>query len=250
MPRKASRPQERLLVLLAILAVVSCIYSFIWVSHKFARPEFERILDSVVLLECEARISSKTLVYQGSGWFIDSKGTIVTAAHVVEGRRKHRVYIRRSSTPIPYYIVRLDNDLDVAILAPVKPLLSSKWLLPVVSEGVVIGDSVWTVGHPWDYSWMVHEGIVSRKHYLEAHREVDIRTPIVTMEMKIPFRRFMLATSSWVAPGVSGGPLVDRYGNVAGMVVQYYKGRNAVAVPQHINWCVPATDIIRFLEAY
>lgn len=242
--------RERILAMCLLPLVSACITIQYQMYQRITRPEFDQVLDAVVLVECVVKSSSGVVTHQGSGWFIDPNGTIVTAAHVVDGRSDIRIYLRRANVPIPYRIVKLDRDMDVALLAPTANFHVREWFRISPSEEAKVGDTVWTVGHPWDFSWVVQEGIIIRKSFQENARMVTLRTPLFDIRLPVPFRRFMLLTSAWIAPGVSGGPMIDRRGKVIGMVVQYYSGRTGIPIPQHINWCVPATDIIRFLEAY
>jgi len=95
----------------------------------------------------------------GSGFFIDSKGSLVTNAHVIENGRS--VIVRwRSQTKEALRVVRFDRRYDLVVLetgyvnSPAIPLGDS--------DAVLVGEEIVALGNPqglerhrvnWDREW-------------------------------------------------------------------------------------------------
>ena len=63
----------------------------------------------------------------------------------------------------------------------------------------------------------------------------------------------MLQISAPVQPGNSGGPLIDKFGNVVGVVVSKLNALNVAAatndIPQNVNFAIKSSIAINFLES-
>jgi len=139
----------------------------------------------------------------GSGVIVDSKGFIVTNAHVVE--RADRIRVTLPSDPPGTFheakVIGTDRETDLAVIK-----IEIKQALPAArlgnSDSMVVGDWVLAVGSPFGLEQTVTAGIVSAKG-----RNI------------VPRRQFQsfIQTDAAINPGNSGGPLVNMRGEVIGI---------------------------------
>ena len=159
-----------------------------------------RVLPSVV----EIRTSSGL----GSGVVFDSKGDIVTNAHVVGTATKFQVLPSGSASPLSATLVGTYQPDDLAVIK----VSGAKTLSPASfgdSSKLQAGDLVLAIGNPLGLASSVTEGIVSAVG----------RTVTESPESGSPGATLpnMIQTSAAINPGNSGGALVDLAGQVMGI---------------------------------
>jgi serine protease Do len=139
----------------------------------------------------------------GSGFIVESNGTILTNAHVVEGADEVTVRLidRREYKG---KVVGVDKPSDIAV---VKIAANG---LPAVKIGdpnaLKVGEWVLAIGSPFGFENTVTAGIVSA-----TSRSLPDGT-------YVPF----IQTDAAVNPGNSGGPLFNLKGEVIGIASQIY----------------------------
>jgi putative serine protease PepD len=143
---------------------------------------------------------------EGTGFVYDSKGDIVTNAHVIDGASSIRVKFSDGST-YKATVVGSDLSTDLAVLHVDAP--SSK-LTPLElgdSSSVAVGDGVVAIGNPFGLDNTVTSGIVSA-----LNREISApdNTPI----------EGAIQTDAAINHGNSGGPLFNLAGKVIGVTSQ------------------------------
>ncbi|HKZ34093.1 MAG TPA: trypsin-like peptidase domain-containing protein [Candidatus Nanoarchaeia archaeon] len=138
---------------------------------------------------------------QGAGFIIDEDGYIVTNAHVLADESGYLATgihaINYGGERIDLEFIGYDNELDIALL---KAQGDYKALELGDSDNVKIGERVIAIGNPYGLTFSVTEGIISGIHRqgpngLSAYIQIDAA----------------------LNPGNSGGPLIDKQGNVIGM---------------------------------
>lgn len=136
---------------------------------------------------------------QGSGFIIESDGTIVTNAHVVENAKKIIVKLA-DKREFKAKLLGKDLKTDIAVIK-----IDSKESLPKAelgdSEELRVGEWVMAVGNPFGLDNSVTSGIVSAKG-----RHIGAG----------PYDNF-IQTDTPINPGSSGGPLVNLRGQVVGI---------------------------------
>jgi serine protease Do len=140
---------------------------------------------------------------QGSGWFADPEGLVVTAAHVVPaGARGIQVLWGRIG-PLAAEVIARDLGHDVALLR-VKGKRRRYPVLRVAGVAPVPGDPVCFYGSALFNHAVMIRGAVARTsaayHYFGDRR--------------MPIRAYYVTAPS--PPGTSGGPWLDARGRVAG----------------------------------
>ena len=132
----------------------------------------------------------------GSGMVVDASGYVLTNAHVVVGSDSATVTLYDGKTKSALVVGR-DENLDIALLKMDSGVYSKVELSN--SDLVQQGDEVFTLGFPFGIKGDVSfkEGTISRKLINSEQEYFEI--------------------SAEIHPGNSGGPLVNRYGQVVGI---------------------------------
>ena len=161
----------------------------------------------------------------GSGFIISSDGYIVTNYHVVKGATSVKVTLYSGDT-YDATVIGGDSDYDVAVI---KINASG---LPAVTLGnsadVNVGDTVLAIGNPLgELTFSMSQGIVSC-----CDRAINVDGT--------PFN--MIQVDASINPGNSGGPLVNLYGEVAGIVSAKYSSYSNTTV-EGLGFAIPISDV-------
>jgi putative serine protease PepD len=139
----------------------------------------------------------------GSGIVLDSKGDILTNAHVIAGATQMQVTLSSGQT-VAATLVGSNSSADLAVIRISVPASS---LHPVIlgnSDGVQVGDTVYAIGSPFGLSGSLTEGIVSN---LNQGGSASTGANLSGL----------IQTDAAINPGNSGGPLVNSAGQVIGI---------------------------------
>ena len=141
----------------------------------------------------------------GSGVVLDDQGSILTALHVVDGATEIQVRFA-DGTVASAQVVDALPDVDMAVL---KPSGLPQILVPAVlgNPGALrIGDEAFVVGNPLGLTASLSSGVISGLD----RSSVEVSSG-VAIDGLIQF-------DTAVNPGSSGGPLLNRRGEVVGVV--------------------------------
>jgi len=138
----------------------------------------------------------------GSGVIVNAGGDILTSLHVVDKAVAIRVSFSDGSDS-PASVKSTDPDHDIAVLTPAK--LPSVVTPAVLGGGARIGQEAFVVGHPLGLVGSLSAGVISG-----LNRSFPLANG-KTIEGMIQF-------DAAVNPGNSGGPLLNRNGQVIGIV--------------------------------
>jgi len=147
----------------------------------------------------------------GSGFVIDTEGTILTNQHVVEGARKVQVRFEEEGDPIDARVVGEDPSTDLAVL---KVEADKEKMKPIPlgdSKDTKVGDPAIAIGNPFGLDHSVTTGIISA-----VGRRIDAPNSFSIDNV--------LQTDASINPGNSGGPLLDAAGRVIGINAQIATG--------------------------
>ena len=175
-------------------------------------------LTSVEVAEYAAprTVTVNTDIATGSGFFIDGNGTIITNYHVIDGAREIKIKLSDGSSVDVKKIVKFSPILDIAVLK----IDRTTDYFEFVSDGVKTGEPVYAVGA----SLGILEGSFT-SGTVSGDRTVG----------GVPCYQ----TDASISHGNSGGPLINRYGEVIGInSFSYESGNNlyfAIKVEQVNN---------------
>ena len=138
----------------------------------------------------------------GTGVIVNRSGAILTALHVVDDATTIRLSFV-DGTRSNGQIVSADPDNDIAVLVPERP---PQPIVPAVLGGAgQVGDEAYAVGHPLGFVGSMSSGVISGL-------DRSIETPGGRT------LRGLIQFDAAVNPGSSGGPLLNRGGQVIGIV--------------------------------
>ena len=175
-------------------------------------------------------VSVRTSEGSGTGFLVDSDGTIVTNAHVVGDNSDVQVRFEDDGELHDARVLGVDASTDLAVLKVdasaadgVKPLALAD------SDDVQVGDTALAIGYPLGLDRTATAGIVSGL-------ERDIEAPNGFSIDKV------IQTDAPINPGNSGGPLLNANGQVIGVNSQIATaggGNGSVG----IGFAVPANTV-------
>jgi serine protease Do len=165
----------------------------------------DSIKPSVVHIEVVKKRDNQRYELLGSGLIIDGEGYILTNEHVIDDYIEVMVTLE-SNREFRAEVVGADKLTDLALLkidAPDDLALHAAVLGN--SDSVQVGEWVMAVGNPYGFDRSVSFGIVSGKGRV-------LNVPLLT-----PLLNDFIQTDAAIAPGSSGGPLVNLRGEVIGI---------------------------------
>jgi S1-C subfamily serine protease len=138
----------------------------------------------------------------GAGVVVNAEGAVLTALHVVEGARSIEVRFS-DGTASGATVEDRDPATDIAVLTPDR--LPQVVVPAVLGGGAQVGDAVFALGHPLGLTGSLSAGVVSALG----------RTIKVSSEQTL---KDLIQFDAAVNPGNSGGPLLNKAGQVVGIV--------------------------------
>jgi S1-C subfamily serine protease len=167
---------------------------------------YERVRPSVVLIERRDATTGDRDEGFGSGVVVTQMGDILTALHVVSGAEGIDVTFA-DGTKSSAEIVASEPDQDIAVLRAKEPPAD---IVPAIlgnPNALKIGSEAYAVGSPFGLSRSISSGVVSG-----LDRSFQRRNPSQVL-------RGLIQIDAAVNPGNSGGPLVNRQGQVVAIVI-------------------------------
>ncbi len=142
---------------------------------------------------------------QGTGIVLDDQGTILTSLHVVKDALETTVTFA-DGTDSGAMLMASETAKDIAVLRALNPPAE---LVPATlgnPNSLQVGDVAIAVGHPFGLTDTLTVGSISGLN--RSFRPPNGKDPMVGL----------IQFDAAVNPGNSGGPLLDRDGNVVGIV--------------------------------
>ena len=154
----------------------------------------------------------------GTGVIWHEDGSIITNHHVVANAGTNLQVELQDGRVLNAYVVDSDPTLDVAMLKVTADNLKAA---PAGdSSKLRVGELVFAIGNPWGQRGVVTAGIVS------VLGKVKVRNSNRTREY--------IASDVRLAPGNSGGPLLNAQGKVVGINAMIMGGDLSVAIPSNV----------------
>ncbi|MCX6089150.1 MAG: tetratricopeptide repeat protein [Candidatus Atribacteria bacterium] len=150
---------------------------------------------------------------QGSGFFINPQGDVITNRHVVENSSLAAIRTAQGKLYPIKRILAWDENMDLVILSveiPAQEVIP----LSISNQTPDLGERVIIIGSPLGFEQTISDGIVSAIREVEGYGKV-------------------LQTTAPISPGSSGSPIIDMRGEVIGIATfQMVDGQN-------LNFAIP-----------
>lgn len=170
--------------------------------HKNVSDLYEKINPAIVSVDTHFSDG----ISCGTGCIIDSDGTILTSAHILEDGNEIIITMSNGEDYKAKIVKMLGDNKDIALLK-----ISVPYALKTVkmgdSEKIRVGDSVLAIGNPFGFNGTLTQGIISR----------------------IDYSKNRIQTDAAINPGSSGGPLLNTHGEIIGINQAIYNPDNNIS---------------------
>ena len=174
-------------------------------SPAISAQVYQVILPSLVIVQTDKANEEGQGFGIGSGVVVNSDAEVLTAFHIIEGSTEVKLSFA-DGTSTYATVANAEPERDIAVLTPAElPDL----VVPATigsSSAMSVGDEVFAVGNPLGLVGSLSAGVVSGLN--REFRPSDKEEPL----------RGLIQFDAAVNPGNSGGPLVNRRGQVVGIV--------------------------------
>ena len=160
----------------------------------------------------------------GTGCIIDKRGYILTSAHVVESGDNVIITTSNGKDYNAKVIRRFGEKKDIAILKINSPT-EFKTVKFGDSEKIKVGQKVFAIGNPFGFNGTLTQGIISR----------------------IDYTKNKIQTDAAINPGSSGGPLLNKNGEIIGINQAIYNPDNNIS-NIGIGFAIPINTIKDYLN--
>lgn len=203
----ALKPPPKPLTLKQVNAAVAEAMASATPAPAYSAQVYQVIQPSLVLIQTTGpNTSGEEKNGLGSGVVISEQGEILTAMHVVDGAKAIKV-IFADGTETSAQVTGAQPENDIAVLQPDQ---LPNILVPAVlgnPNAMRVGDEAFAVGNPFGLYSSMSAGVISGFNRLFQAEDSDKQI------------EGLIQIDSAVNPGNSGGPLLNRYGQVVGIVI-------------------------------
>jgi S1-C subfamily serine protease len=167
---------------------------------------YQVIQPSLVLIQAQtAKGTEQGEQSLGSGVVIDDQGDILTALHVVSDANEIKLtFADGTESPAQIMSTQPENDIAVLHAATLPPKVIPATLGNPGAQRV--GDEAFVVGNPFGLYSSMSSGVISG--FGRSFQPVNTNYKLQNL----------IQIDAAVNPGNSGGPLLNRYGEVIGIV--------------------------------
>ncbi len=177
---------------------------------------------------------------QGTGFVISPQGHVLTCAHVMGDATAATLTL--NGQRVLADLIKADKKSDLALLQLREPPAQGQAVLSFrsVAKAYSMGEDVFTIGYP--LSRLLGNTARMSKGLLSA--TAGLRDDPKQVQV-----------SAEIQPGNSGGPLLDKEGNVLGVIQQTINPARVAqatggALPQNINFGIKNEPVVDFLNLY
>ncbi len=160
----------------------------------------------------------------GTGCIIDKKGIILTSAHVIDIGQNVLITMFNGQNYEAKVIHKLGENKDIALLKIDTPL-KLKTVKLGNSEKIKVGQKVLAIGNPFGFNGTLTQGIISR----------------------IDYAKNRIQTDAAINPGSSGGPLLNKKGEIIGINQAIYNPDNNIS-NIGIGFAIPINSVKEYLK--
>lgn len=169
----------------------------------------------------------------GAGFLVNASGYIFTNYHVIKNADNEmaiHIEFSNGSFCVPERILYKDSINDIAIIKIPTALTKGRAILPLHSLEGIVGEDIISFGHPLGFKFNMTKGVISNM-YIENEPQ-----------------RFLFDAPT--NPGNSGGPLLNKFGLVVGMVEGRYDSKSAGIDVQNLNTGIKVSYLKKALEKF
>jgi serine protease Do len=204
-----------------------------------ARDRVLPVVVSILTVRQDYRQGEPSLsVSSGSGTLVSAQGHVATNAHVTQNGKSFRV-VFADGRELPAKLVGTDTLSDLAVLQVQPPAPETFAYAEFVhSLDLKPGDTVLAMGAPWGLSNSMSAGVVNNPRRLLVSLFDDEAEYEDSLSEDEPTGRYYawIQHDASIAPGNSGGPLVDLSGRIVGV------NTRGMIVGGDLAFAIPGTE--------
>lgn len=206
------------LILISMLLALPC--------QAFDREEqsiialYEKINPAIVCVDSQVSDGLSC----GTGCIIDKRGVILTSAHVIDVGKSIVVTMSNGQNYNAKVLKRFGENKDIALLKIDVPT-ELKTVKLGDSERIKVGQKVLAIGNPFGFNGTLTQGIISR----------------------IDYAKNRIQTDAAINPGSSGGPLLNKNGEIIGINQAIYNPDNNIS-NIGIGFAIPINSVKEYLK--
>ncbi|MBF0360309.1 MAG: trypsin-like peptidase domain-containing protein [Oligoflexia bacterium] len=171
--------------------------------------------------------------YISSGIIVDSSGIVLTTKDAVPTNKIEIKLFRRKPNVFSAKILKIDNDLDLALLQ--IDGLSNTFSCPLGDSSTAqVGDIVYALGSPFGFEETVTSGIISSNR-----KKVSIDGNVF---------KSLIQIDAIINKGNNGGALVNIDGEVIGVNAAIYSDNATNSTFSGIGFAIPINNTKRFIQ--
>jgi len=192
---------------------------------KYAESIIEHAVKSTVVVSYMVEGHERA---GASGVLISKNGYVLTAAHVIDHADKKSIAINFRDNLLDYdaIVIAKSKKYDIALLKIKNMTKNNVHHLKFAKTGSLkLGQTVYVIGHPLGLKWTVTKGIISN---LKRGEEKE---------------GYRFQTDATINFGSSGGPVINRAGNVVGIALSVYQ-----TPTNNFNFILPVKFCREFLN--
>lgn len=160
----------------------------------------------------------------GTGCVIDKSGVILTSAHVIESGKNIIVTMYNGQNYDAKVLKRFGENEDIILLKISVPQ-ELKTVKFGDSEKIKVGQKVLAIGNPFGFNGTLTQGIVSRIDYVKNRIQTDAA----------------------INPGSSGGPLLNKKGEIIGINQAIFNPDNNIS-NIGIGFAIPINTVKDYMK--
>lgn len=169
----------------------------------------------------------------GSGFAITSDGYVITNYHVIEGCSGIEIY--ENNQPISAKVINFDLNNDIALLkADFNPI----HYFPLRRANPELLMEIYAAGYPFGY---------------DISTPVKVTRGIISSLSGVGNNYSNIQTDAAIQPGNSGGPIVDKKGNVVAVAVASLSQEEVLdtygVLPEGTHFGIKSNVVVNFLES-
>ena len=204
-----------------------------------ARDRVLPVVVSILTVRQDYRQGEPSLsVSSGSGTVVSADGHVATNAHVTQNGKSFRV-VFADGRELPAKLVGTDTLSDLAVLQVQAPSPEKFAYAEFASRlDLKAGDTVLAMGAPWGLSNSMSAGVVNNPRRLLVSLFDDEAEYEDSLSEDEPTGRYYawIQHDASIAPGNSGGPLVDLSGRIVGV------NTRGMIVGGDLAFAIPGTE--------
>lgn len=209
------------LLLLLILVVISLPTKAFDRDEQLTISIYEKINPAIVCVDSHVQDGMSC----GTGCIIDKRGIILTSAHVIEDGNGVVVTMSNGQNYKARVLRRFEDNKDIVLLKIDVPM-DLKTVKLGNSEKIKVGQKVLAIGNPFGFNGTLTQGIISRIDYVKNRIQTDAA----------------------INPGSSGGPLLNKNGEIIGINQAIYNPDNNIS-NIGIGFAIPINIVKEYLNS-